>query len=570
MSHQQLFLPERPESVPANEYALAQAEGCNVCHDPLNNTPMAKCKSCHGDLMLEQHPFHDGPVSGLSPDIVSRDYQDGDCQLCHPDHNGGGDPREDGFIPLMNETQETCAVCHAGTKLATSGFASSRSAQPVGTEPREFDAYRFPHSAHVIAPEGREPIPCGTCHKEDAEAKRLGEIVGLTEGNRLKKDYEAVSFERCAECHVQKRGADGGLVDERSKAVEPWWASAESTWVVDWHGTENQENCARCHTEVSQPEIRSVPRWDVPDAAYATVKARYNVEYRSHSPQFEAHSQGRACSDCHPRAETLSQGVKVTSTFWHGVHMAASLNPGDRAEKLRSSEECAACHNDRAESVTLLADGAAAASPQLYQWAPAEVCGSCHRQGLPGGDGAPLPPEPAGAPAPPATNAVVQRPDFPHKYHLDFSADGPLADGCFTCHEFGAVEGGPAFASIPKTKPEASDCTTCHAKHQNVAGGACQECHPMDPPERYNVYLGGAATSERPLPTKAWPKPNTFNHFSIGHVERDCAICHVVTGGDAGKNLSMASTLEAVHIPDESDASCRDCHLEKQQRFHWR
>ena len=65
-----------------------------------------------------------------------------------------------------------------------------------------------------------------------------------------------------------------------------------------------------------------------------------------------------------------------------------------------------------------------------------------------------------------------------------------------------------------------------------------------------------------PRSTRSWPAANGFSHLSAGHRDGKCADCH----GDS--QLEKASSLADVKVPDEGQALCRKCHLEKQ--FHWR
>src|SRR4030095_12331960 len=163
--------------------------------------------------------------------------------------------------------------------------------------------------------------------------------------------------------------------------------------------------------------------------------------------------------------------------------------------------------------------------------------------------------------------------DFPHALHLEFREGGALAKGCLSCHELSVPPGAPAYAALVITKPEARDCSGCHKGHAHVGGGDCAKCHPMEEPPRkkVHVYLDPVSPrADRELPARDWPARNTFSHFSEGHVGASCDACHTLGGGDPRKDLKLATDLAGVPVPDEADPVCRECHLAKRQRYHWR
>jgi hypothetical protein len=250
------------------------------------------------------------------------------------------------------------------------------------------------------------------------------------------------------------------------------------------------------------------------------------------------------------------------------LHLAeGSLAPpaGQRAAISRDkSDGCLSCHGDLQQASSLRT-----ADEGGYRW-PAEAeaqaaCRQCHRQG----EGEPILMQPASAIAPERRALATV---FPHDAHVnstDFGNAGVLADGCFSCHEF--ESGGADFRMVPRTKPAAASCVECHAGHDHIGGNSCQKCHPAEAGKSNSFQLSalvpaGTTVFGRvvpPPPQRVWPKSG-FSHFSRGHVGPDieCKTCHANTG------IESAKTLEAVPLPDDRTAVCRECHLEKQ--FHWR
>jgi len=154
---------------------------------------------------------------------------------------------------------------------------------------------------------------------------------------------------------------------------------------------------------------------------------------------------------------------------------------------------------------------------------------------------------------------------FPHRFHTE------LEGGCFACHSFAPSNAAGADARVAvlaTTNFQAADCTNCHGGHDNVGGGACQQCHPFEQGTR-DVYWLAAKLGADPRPdrpaladrTRPWPERNAFSHLSPGHADVKCADCHSAASLDV-------DNLGAMVAPDESLQLCRDCHLEKQ--FHWR
>lgn len=555
--------------------ALADAQGCNVCHTTGSGAPEAKCLQCHGlpgDLGAAgswRHPYLvDGKVDALAGMTVAPQQF---CVLCHTDHLGEttfkpvraqfvGDPDDESAEPPR------CGACHA---------AEAGDADPVALRdrlvakapidvpeqaPTPYADIRFPHDAHLA-----KAIDCAACHRIDPDveaARRRG-----VPDDRLRHDFESVPYETCRQCHVPGYEATGLTAEQRER-----WRARDHQWPVAWHGTDDGgSHCKRCHAEavrggatVFGPERRSVARGAFTNEQYAAERARYTSPARLHEPQFEAHSGDRACTACHLDGKVAAAEPRPARTFWHGLHLGKDmLAPTGAAAASRTSVDaergCASCHQDLAGAGSLQP-----ATEGAWHWpadaAAQQPCQACHKDAA----GKPLALTPARvAIAPERTRAVS---DFPHDVHLRspaYGKQGDLAAGCFACHEFAAPLGDRQFTQVPVTRPSAKDCSNCHQGHANVGGGSCQKCHPATPGTR-NSFVDSARVAEPPPPTRRWPAPNGFSHLSPGHrsPKLTCALCH----GDTG--LDKAKTLADVRVPDEKAPLCRECHLQKQ--FHWR
>jgi hypothetical protein len=160
--------------------------------------------------------------------------------------------------------------------------------------------------------------------------------------------------------------------------------------------------------------------------------------------------------------------------------------------------------------------------------------------------------------------APRKRVEFPHAKHLGKAGaalPGKLAAGCFACHDLKTGEAG-AFDATVFTKDDARSCLDCHRTHQEIGGGACASCHRAGDP----VYAFDPSRGAPSPVVKAWPKPSGFSHWSPGHAPiAKCDQCH--QGASA---VDGAGSVVAVRLPQENDPSCRDCHLRKGARFHWR
>jgi hypothetical protein len=542
--------------------AIAEQQGCDACHETGAGTPARKCEQCHGDLVAEatrRHPYTgDGQLASL-PGLA---VDDGFCTVCHRDHAGS-----DWLKPAAKDLVGACDRCH-GPEQRAEVLAARVPPPAVTLRDRAVSTVRFPHGPHV-----QKGIDCAVCHQADADV-RARRAAGQPDDPR-RDDFTEVRYETCAACHVPGAAAAG-----LTAAQQQQWRATEHQWPVTWHGTDDPNGkCAACHAreqrdgrDVLGPSLRTVVRPVLTAAQHAAERARYTVARRSHREQFEAHAAGRECTQCHLAGTiTAASAMPSPRAFWHALHVAdGALAPAPGQGGAISADAtagCVSCHGDLRAS-TSLRDATVAA----YHWpAPGneQACGACHRDG-------------ASALAPRAETATIaadrregpaaRRPDFPHDVHVAAFGRSPvLADGCFACHTFEAPAVDQPLFAVPRTKPEAADCSACHAGHDHVGGGACRQCHPADAGS--NSFLAAAAVPPgTPLraraapaaPTRRWPNETPFSHFSPGHVADGitCATCHDATGTGAAQDLAT------VPVPDDSAPACRDCHLKKQ--FHWR
>jgi hypothetical protein len=359
------------------------------------------------------------------------------------------------------------------------------------------------------------------------------------------------------------------------------WRAQEHQWNVSWHGTDAEGgHCKQCHATTERgggrgfgPEMRTVAHGSFTAAEHASQRARYTTPTRLHTAEFAAHAGGRACTECHVSGNVRAEASPKARPFWHALHVAdGALAPARGRGNAVSGDAnagCVSCHADLRSAKALRGVDAGG-----YRW-PSDpqaqaACAACHREG----EGKPLALTPVPSPIPDERRIAV--PDFPHDVHLGSAAYGvagtALAEGCFACHEFERPAGLAEYAFVPRTKPGAANCTSCHSGHDNVGGGQCRQCHPAEE-GRSNSFLAAAAVKAGdvfgsftvpPLPMRTWPGATGFSHLSRGHSAPDlsCETCHARDG------LSAAKAIDAVRIPDEKQPACRDCHLK--QQFHWR
>lgn len=535
---------------------LAGEQGCNVCHETGSGTPERKCAQCHGlpgemaAVGSFRHPYHNSDTSDGGMDQQF-------CVVCHTDHNENGQ-KENGWLkPISEKLVGDCAACHddgTGTFDQQALTAKAEINLPPAKK-TEYESFAFPHDQHLA-----EEIECVVCHRiadDVVEDNELGRP-----DNPLRHDFRDVAYEVCASCHIEGSPATQMTVAQQTK-----WRSEKLFVQMGWHGTDDEgQNCLQCHSSAERdgdtvfgPEMKTVERHDFTVQLYQQERALYRVERRSHQEQFAQHAGGEACTKCHLSGEITAQEAPPARTFWHGLHMReGALSPADGTAAQVSLDDqagCVSCHNDLdEETATSLTQ-----APDTYHWpttATAQAaCSTCHTEA---GKALSL------TSANPETTAKPRSvPDFPHGVHVgsqSFGKDGTLAKGCFACHTFSKDSGDALLSDVPMTLPGASDCTDCHGGHDNIEGSTCIKCHPQV--ETSNSFsLQAKMTSKTPA-TRDWPAPNGFSHLSVGHKGEECSTCHGNTG------LDQAKTLGDVRIPDETDSSCRACHLQKQ--FHWR
>jgi hypothetical protein len=538
--------------------ALADTQGCTVCHEPGAGVTEAKCRQCHGDLAApatRRHPYlGDGGVPQES------------CVECHTDHQG---EIEDGLKPGAGAKTGKCELCHGEADVRARAATLTIPVAPARSVATA--AYHFPHKAHAA-------IACADCHQVDP-ARLAARAAGLPD-DPLGRDFAAIPYETCRSCHVAGSAAVGITADVQQKHRP----TDDALWSVKWHGTEDGGlMCARCHAAGDAPgrfgpAARTVPRPLQTASEQADQRARYRAPARLHGEQFETHGGGKACAECHKDGNVTPRDPREARVFWHALHLApTAMAAASTAAGAISSDEqtgCKSCHQGLWAAVALT-DARSAA----YHWpqSPAEAgaCRTCHVE-----RGAALAMTAAVTTAP---GTVAEAPDFPHDVHLaakGFGVDGSLAAGCYACHVFEAAGDG-AHRLVPRTLPGAADCSSCHTGHANIGGGQCQECHPDAATRTTNSFLVSAGVPDgvvlrRRAPTNAamrpWPGANGFSHLSRGHDVRAlegrqgvaCSECHDVAATNA------ANEVGEVPIPREEqvERACRTCHL--QQQFHWR
>ena len=472
------------------------AAGCESCHEPggllgsYGTVPTDKCGSCHEEILTSTHPFNQW--KGL-------DSEERGCVDCHRDHRGA---EMRSIVAIA--ASDTCGDCHEADreleKHLTDGAAVPRREVHV-----LYDG--FSHADHVAA----EGIPCSRCHVRSAEP------LAAT-ATQPEREFGRVDQAACMACH----GADAKPEDR-----------AEAIYEVAWHGADSDgERCLACHQELYQDRLRE-------SQSVSAEKRLFAFLSRSHHEQLVAH-EGQPvddgdCRACHRRGE-VGGGRQLSSAFRHGTHMS-HLFPEASAGRKERSEECAACHVELSDASGLTSG--------IYKGPGEGSCERCHR-------------EKNGSPAAPtfvagATGGETTRIDFPHAVHVS-SSHPKLADGCFTCHEFGQ---GPAWDAQPATHATAKTCKPCHEAHDSMGGGDCDACHPK----------GDAVFRNEPI-VRSWPINANFSHFTRGHAamtdsgNEGCLECH--------EGADRATTISSMPIPQESERLCRDCHVGQKARFHWK
>lgn len=518
--HALLFEEGALEGPHGQDASLARAEGCMVCHDAFNRTPIQKCARCHGDLMREQHPFSDEVVAGVEG---LRGFGEHDCMLCHVDHRGALDTGDGSFIPA--DASQTCGICHAQTP------GEVQRELPVVPRERTFPiAFEtFPHDKHLT---DGAAVACTVCHRLPADP-RPAEAVASRDV-RADEDFAPVSFETCMGCHEREQGL-------RDAELQDQWPQESSRLSLSWHGTDDPahrggaENCLQCHAELHHKDLKTISTRPAEMLAWRLVR-------RDHRHEFDLElddAQGGSCTDCHRDGSPGDQERTVQGRkFWHALHVP----------DLEDEASCRSCHVEVLEGGDLGAN----LSPDAYGGAQGD-CERCHDTERP-------------RPLLDDLPAAIERTDFPHDLHLErpWTPEGGLEQtlDCLDCHEF-SDPSDDLLRVLPSTPRDVRDCTRCHVGstggqrtvHLNLGAGNCTFCHgPGDP------SYGG-----EPLPREDWPALNRFDHFSLGHIDttrEDCAACHADT--------HLATRVSEVPIPDEGLASCRQCHVEQGARYHWR
>ncbi len=550
----------------------AQAAGCGACHEAGERPSMASCRECHADLMANQHPRRDEPLLELDEARVDRPYEADDCLLCHVDHRGPVSVRGS-FRPTVEQTQEKCTFCHETWPNDTP--PEPRVTKAELTEVRSvWSAYdAFPHREHLnVAADRGGAIACALCHVPARGKAPAAVAAGVDE--RWRRDFAAVTYETCLECHsppTREVGSD----------YEPWHREmpADLRFDLAWHGTadvaaedDGLTDCLTCHERVegvARPALPwrfdaarqvwavSAEPWVKGDLALAKRRkvdaVKFDVQRRSHKAEFLLNLPDEmSCGKCH--RDGPPQPTREDRTFWHALHMR-SITPADASAARELSRKCLDCHRRLGDD----GDLRATLARPFYDGPPREKCGECHLEDGFVGEAKVVAPE---------ETAWTFSPDFPHHRHMDWSKP-ELVEGCLSCHSFEAAEGrGWPFELVATTDADAASCARCHVAsedsrwagepHANVAGGNCFPCH-----RREDASLHG-----RTVP-RAWPALNGFDHYSAGHresTEESCLFCHET----AEASLAEATSIAAVPIPDESFDVCRKCHVETRSRFHWR
>ncbi len=538
---------------------IAKEQGCSACHERGNGTPMQKCMQCHDELQTEatrRHPFLGDGKLGALPAV---DTGAGFCSICHRDHEGSSFLKAESTA-LVGK----CETCHGDIDRNTLIGKAPLASPPPRTRPHS--SIRFPHDRHANG------MRCDVCHRPDAELLAARARGAADDPDR--HDFAEVPFAVCATCHVEGSApATGITADEQTE----WRRKAKDVqWSVRWHGTdEGGKGCALCHArteragaQVFGPELLTVERPNDTVDEYAAQRATFVAGRRMHDDEFHAHAAGKQCLECHVRGSLAPGAAPRAATFWHALHLAGTaLVPpaGNGGAVSRDAKAgCVSCHHERkqAKALRAAADGA-------FAWGADEAsqaaCKECHHDS---GKANAMRATDRPVPADRRRRAVA----FPHDAHVGSTKFGEpgtaLAEGCFACHEFATPTGDTLVHAVPRVKERAADCTQCHAGHDNVGGGSCQQCHPKTPGSADSFALA-ARVADAALPARSWPAPNGFSHSSPGHTGTDlegkaitCSVCHDEAATAAAK------TLADTPVPDEGRGMCRACHVQRQ--FHWR
>ncbi|MAG57039.1 MAG: hypothetical protein CMJ83_12155 [Planctomycetes bacterium] len=458
------------------------------------------------------------------------------CSLCHDGFRGTPAERcESCHQPIFDETvhpwswdDHSCQPCHVDHRGADRSVLMAIKAEdscgqchdpdlqpstPLGTRddlPWVQIAYdTFPHDVHLSdAAKTKGVEGCATCHQQLPSAPDADRSAG-----RPRREFEPMTFESCRKCH------EDDAPDEKLRMK------------VAWHGAADDDgaNCKACHGKLFDRDLRKVPR--VPRADPPETLWAWAVVPRDHHPEL-TEMQKRdptSCVSCHRDGKVKGAALKGRP-FFHGLHVSATDPSAALLSKVDG--QCRTCHADVVGGMGAqgLTSGHYAGPDDLEK-----SCRECHDTGVPVRTLRPSIPEP------------VPSSQFPHAYHLD-TTKPELDRGCLSCHPVGS---GLRDPHVPATTAAARSCTPCHQTHDNVGGGDCDRCHAKDDP----VYTGRKIA-------RLWPRPNAFSHWSRGHTGEDCNLCH--------QDTDQAKKLSDLQIPAEQDESCRECHIAKKARFHWK
>lgn len=515
----------------AKHREVAGEQGCSACHDTMGGTPPDKCAQCHEELVEQNHPFFSD--RSANPATASIVLDEDTCASCHMDHSGP-EPESGVFIPRPEDLTKSCARCHANAVPEL-----QRKPTQFAAVPHELSYDRFPHAAHA---EQR----CDTCHVRDATAGPLG------------SDFGAVPFATCMGCHSADAVPSASNAWPRDPALSAWSSKVKPEHQVRlaWHGSGAKDDagnskCLACHAQERTAALKTT-LVDEPASLVYQLKRRAHAELFAADTKVELrHAGSQACVACHASGSVTHGGETKEGTFQHAVHLS-TVSPADPAATAESNVQCQSCHAEL-NTAAGLSGGAEGGS---YKGPALTTCEECHREERNG-----------------VVEALVlavqakgdaqrrERIEFPHAVHMQsvtWMQSGPLADGCYSCHEFDNAQ--PNFDAQPRTKPEASNCIACHADHAHVGGSqatGCELCHAPLNGQADPVWSGAKSVRMRPA-------TRGFSHWSRGHagsMERAaCTDCH--------GNAAEARTVGEMQIPSESDSACFECHL--RERFHWR
>jgi len=496
-------------------YLLAEREGCAICHDAFNGTPMSKCSACHEDKVSgRRHPFGPAPIAAGRGSTAA--WSEGDCVSCHAEHRG---PERTNGPRLTGTTRETCSGCHSAEQLARAVDSlqerrrrTAGGTQPVASRRSPLPAPEFSHRAHLADTD----LACDVCHAP-SKGERSDEAG----------DYPPLEFESCRLCHDAH--------EERRAPEHAGFAARlereRLLFDVSVHGTDDGGRlCLTCHESVREASLRTIE----------TVErdTEFRIARRSHGDLFA--TRGEDCTRCHLDGAPALAEEAASGPFRHGLHLAV-LQPGDDpASQADASAECEECHSDQRSARALSRDREA----QVRGTDRISDCATCHRDD----DGAAL----ALEIVPGGEKTTRRRADFPHDVHLR----GAVPGGCFACHAFDTPS--DLLETRPVTLPGVADCSACHARHANIGGGACARCHATPAEGRVAaVYRGETAWRSD------WPASSSFRHDSRGHArardEQGCRACHA--------GVEQSERAATIPIPAETDPVCVNCHM--QELFHF-